>query len=696
MQFISLDPEAMTRVVGLIENYSSSVEEQQNNISSTNRNYNEPFSLRTASVHEKVGEIRAKMKEISERIKTVEELSSNGIAGYNGEAGYYILDGNNDSAINVQGTGEAIVDAKKAKESRDPKEILSGKVILRSNDTLYSAAFSEYLGPKGMADLAERVRNEWESIKNDPVRKQNEDEYNKAYMLYQKSVSALSTALGTASRSISWSDEKKDWYAKELVKLSTDPSCGPGAPRAFNILLTGADRSAANSVDVGGEVIESGGVFDQRFLNSVAQEVEASEKESGSLPNWLSKYSKYESSLAGSRGEWDPVTAVLTAMGRNPNAALDYLAPLSDGNAKDADFGGKNAPVDGSRLEWIENRGYNDEVTKEALSAAFAGASELRKRSEDTTDERAAWLTEKGVMMFGKEGSKFEISGKSSATNKRNAAVILGNSMQEVDAGILEVEPDNQTPFIASRPAWWSKRHEGEVERLLRAAGSDDVGLEVLGESAGKFAAERQQSAFETNDERLLSNATQSGAGLIGHIAGAAKAGRKGLFDEVRSGASGFIDAVADGLLFSPVPQAKAAGTGISILKSRVIGGAKEVINTPGSFEGGKLDDVKDVNLTQLRANGFNLMAKAGKIPEDAYLDANSNRYNYPWLNDDGTIDVKKLTNGTFEDRDKDVKDRVRQYNGIISDSSLGGWYQVDDESKEEFEREYQKASRGG
>lgn len=688
MQFISLDPESMTRVVGLVTDYGNTVEEQQNNVSSTNSNCNEPFSLRSSSVHEKIEELRTKVKEISDRIKTVEELNSNGVNGLNGEPGYYILDGNNDSVVNVEGTGEAIIDAKKAQESRNPEETLGNKVILRSDDSLYSAAFSEYLGPEGMSDLAERVRNNWDSIKDSPERKQDEAEYNKAYMLYQKSASALSRTLGTASRSILWSDEKKDWYAKELAKLATDPKRSAGAPRAFNMLLTGIDRSAANTVDVGGEVIESGGVFDQRFLNTVAQEVEASERESGSYPNWLNKYTSYDSSLAGSRGEWDPVTGILTAMGRNPNAVLDYLAPLSDANAKESDFKDGEVPIDASKLEWLKNRGYVDEVSKEALSAAFAGASELRKRSEDITDERAAWLTENGVVTLGGKDSKFAISESSSKTSQQNVAVMLGNSMQDVDAARRSAAPNNQTPFIASQPASWSKLHEGEVRRLLRAAGSDDTALGVLGTSAGKYAAERQQVNFEETNGKLLDEDTKHGSGLLGYIAGSAKAGREGKLDKLKSGASVFIDAVADGLKFAPSPQSKALGTGISILQSRFINGAKDVVDTPGAFEGGPLNDIKDINFTQLRANGLNLMTKAGKIPEDAYFDANNKHYEYPWLNADGTIDVKKLVQ--FKNGDESVKDRVDQYNGFMDDPGFDDWNKTDEESKNEYQRGYE------
>lgn len=544
-----------------------------------------------------------------------------------------------------------------------------------------------------MAELADRMRNRWDRWNSDPFYPPGvnpNEERDKKYAEYQQGLSALSGNIATASKSDVWNSDKKTAYANGLTKLATDPSGPLNGPRSFNLLLTGSDRSVENSLKMkvgeGGREISIGGVFDKNFLTTVAQGIEEHEKSSKNYPEWLRKYSIASSGygVVGSRGEWDPFTGVLTAMGRNPEAALEYLAPLSKDNATEADFAkGKKAPIDDSRLKWLFERMSSDSDSKEAFTTAFAGASELRKKTADITDERAAWLTEQGVINLG--GDKFNMSSNSSTdVMKRNISVLLANSMQDVDAGMQNASFNkNQNAFTSSRPAYWSENHKDEVRKLLQVSGSDDKALATLGESAGRFASERQQANFgkEGDPMKNLGNDTRTGGKLLGFIAGASQKGRDQSQESKRQAANLFLDAVGNGLSFLPSPTSPALGTGISIMKSYALDAGKNAIGTNSDDPDDAVNNMGEMAMTQIRANGFNILQRAKKIPGDVHLDSNGKMYPYSWVHRrEGTVQIDKLTQAG------DAKKSVQEYNGFMSDPSLSEWKEYDDWSKEYYE----------
>ena len=120
--------------------------------------------------------------------------------------------------------------------------------------------------------------------------------------------------------------------------------------------------------------------------------------ESGFLTNLAEHFENQGATVVGITPTtmWivDPMEGILAAMGYNPDAALAYLSPDGEINADEW------TPGEKSRTRW-KLLNSDDWKSKhggaiEPLSAVIAGASCKREKSDDTTDEQAAWVTGEG------------------------------------------------------------------------------------------------------------------------------------------------------------------------------------------------------------------------------------------------------------------------------------------------------------
>ncbi|MBE6474887.1 MAG: hypothetical protein E7Z95_04850 [Actinomyces succiniciruminis] len=187
----------------------------------------------------------------------------------------------------------------------------------------------------------------------------------------------LSICFGTATNSSAWTPKHRSDYVENLSGLVTDEDKPYCMPLGFNLLLSGANRSATNILT--GAQATAGGVFNDYFLKDLGYALRAHEQTCNGLPTWQSQRMK-ASSLEGAVGDWDPMTGILTAMGRQPDAALDFLAlPVDDRTTE------QTMEVDGTTWEWLQGRAW-DLTSFEALTAAFAGASQHRQLTTGTND----------------------------------------------------------------------------------------------------------------------------------------------------------------------------------------------------------------------------------------------------------------------------------------------------------------------
>ena len=133
----------------------------------------------------------------------------------------------------------------------------------------------------------------------------------------------------------------------------------------------------------------------------------------------------------------DSVDEALTAIGDDPQAALEYLAPEEDGSI---DEDGTWVPGQTTTDQWtmLTSRDWNKHAPGlDALTAVTGAASSFRNRAPSetdpdvptTADARATYACGRAMSYFGGEGfTKKDFTD----TMKRNLAVVAANSSQDV------------------------------------------------------------------------------------------------------------------------------------------------------------------------------------------------------------------------------------------------------------------------
>lgn len=624
--------------------------------------------------------------DLKERHDVIVEINSLGIsdAFNSGTLTYYIPDDQDDTVanmrtFNVDAARQARSEAEESKTltGDDLLSFLTSKVHSGQNNPIYAAVFADTLGAEGMANLAESVQTYWELWQQNPATNGAEDiatKFNETQEKYFGALSALSITLGTASASQIWTPQHKQKYAHSLASLTNDDNTPPYMPYAVNLLLSGANHSATNTTTLGDAAAQAGGVFDSEFLSTVAKDLQEYEQNSSGIPSWKTKMMTNMYPMRR-MGDWDPFTGLLTAMGRNPEAALNYFVPPSEVVHGDNGYTVEDSPT----FRWIMSRHW-DETSMEGLTAAFAGVSTLRVPDEGSKDEQAAWITEQATLALSGVSDESKFNPAWNPLSRQNTAIMLGNSMPDVDAAASNSSASGKaTPFEANYPAVWTRVHTKEVRALLQELGTDDTALASLGEAAARFCAERTKENSST--EHYTSNPAESAVTqtakdcefnnkTIGFLVGAAQKGRE-LNDEDKDAGIGLLfSALSDGLKFVPSPQSAAVGSAISIAQSHALSHLRSALtsDTPNNT----VEDYGKAWRAQNEANAINALAEAGLVPDEAYIDDKGNPYVRDWLNEDGTIDVDIFTLKA-DGLDKDELDKEnRQVLAYCDD--LAGW----------------------
>ena len=138
----------------------------------------------------------------------------------------------------------------------------------------------------------------------------------------------------------------------------------------------------------------------------------------------------------------DSVDEALTAIGDDPQAALEYLAPEEDGNV---DEDGVWVPGQTTVAQWtmLTSRNWHKHTPGlDALTAVMGAASSFRNRAPSetdpdvsaTADARATYACGRAMSYFGGE----EFTKKSfTDTMKRNLAVVAANSSEDVSTAAI-------------------------------------------------------------------------------------------------------------------------------------------------------------------------------------------------------------------------------------------------------------------
>ena len=483
---------------------------------------------------------------------------------------------------------------------------------------------------------------------------------------HQKAKTTLltwNTMFAAATNSSLWTLEHRKSYASELASLITTGSFADNSPlndavwipRGFNLLLTGNNR------DVGAPSLNpvqdsmSPLAINADFLTTLAHSVKLWE---GMISNSLDKYgwrsclhlnqSMTNLNTTITEGDLDPVTGILTAMGRQPKAALDFLA------SPDHATGG--GTIDDSNWKWVLGR-QKDYVALEGLTASLAGASNLRT-SDTFTSRRAAWITEQGVIyLSGVKDSYFW-----NPTSKHNTAIMLANSVCDIwdIANDTKYEDCKPKPvFEQLLPKAWDGAHNNEVISLLQCILTDDTALRTLSNAAGNFTAHHLSTATLEVDrgtstdaitdstllkkayDQLLGNANMD-AKLFGLIYGASAKGRNVETNEENELNQILVDTLFYSLAFAPTPGKPWIAAAASVAQDIAKGYAQDIVESAHK-DAKTRNDSRELAGQRLNWSVLFAMSAAHMLPDNAYVGVSSE---WAYKDEDGHwhINVEKAS----------------------------------------------------
>lgn len=686
MAKIYLDVDKLEIVIEQLRNLAADAEKARTDIDDEFKAEGDPISVDDflTTANKKIENLENRATAIESCKNEIKRLNESGLTGMddNGVITYEVPDSVAVHSVDdLSSMVQATIDANES-QNASPEDLLNlanGSMVDHENDYVYAAVFADTLGPEKMAELAytlEYMRQqetmnlpEYDPADPDTDYGTRWDRTNQSWLSAQ---ATLSTMFGTATTSPAWKPDHREQYAHDFASLVTEENPSPSAVLGFNYLLTGADRSAVNVIEVNGGARQSGGIYDTNFLLTVARDVQAHEQASGGYPSWrqaqgLGGMNAYPGTTSGS---WDPMTGVLTAMGRKPSVALEYLAPATDDYASE-----KTVEVDDSTMEWLRSRDW-DSTSFEAYTAALGGASTLRQPTSETTDERAAWLSEQAVVdLSGRKDGTF--SKLWSGVSRRNAGMVLASSIQEVDEAANEAEREgDSSTFNASLPAGWRNSHDNEVRTLLQETLKDDAALRTVSDAAGRYASLRTEAALSDLDSSTTSygdaynHIAQKGyanGSLLGYVQGAAEKGRGAEAAELDALNATVLDAFGKGLSFVPGPQTPWISTASEIAKSYALDAARGTLSSHVERVQKESISMQDEVEQRMMAETYDALDHHGYLPDGAYVDKDGNPYadgGYSaWMgrDEDGNlrIDAKALLSNP---------DSLRQFNGWIQD----------------------------
>lgn len=266
-----------------------------------------------------------------------------------------------------------------------------------SSDPYFAAGFAAALSPRDLARVVTRLSNVRPVF--DGRNGQTYEEYQASTAWYEAALASMSRTLATATYNTGDLALPDDYARTWVAAITAAPVSGPGAQ---------ADGTAVPSQAAAlGLLLGSGGRFENRFLGEVADGVYTYERaytedDGGALWRGRTTTGQPGRGIVDPAGGWyvDPMVGVMSALGRNPVAAQDFL---TRGATSTIDVDGVDVTV-GERLQyllvdrtWAAHRAPGD-----ALGAALQAAT-TTFRDRDARGEVSAQLAGQAFALIGEQ-----------------------------------------------------------------------------------------------------------------------------------------------------------------------------------------------------------------------------------------------------------------------------------------------------
>lgn len=416
------------------------------------------------------------------RIVNVEAVNKTGVNSTDDSSGgYYLPDGMADTTENVTAYNKHAIDVgealgKKLKNEctssymRNDEVFLLLQEIQKHQDIpTFGAAFMSQFDSPGQFTGCVSSAYSYCQYAPDPS-SQREQTLNILGHTFAAATQHQNGANGTALANL---------YADSLTKTSGFTNTASGEHMmAFNALLDCTDA-----------------VYGTEFLVTTANRLETFD------PSKVYPADPYFMSPYESRGvAQDPMFGVVSAMGRNSEAALTYMT--QDGHME----GDNWMPGDKSEQRWINLSKRSDSRFVEAFSGMMAAASGYRNTPSDPNDPlykpsgkgayreyvkngdaRATWLTGVGLRHFSEDVSKDKFTEKI----KANVGTMLANSPEELSAATLGLNvaelDENGNPKFSKGPTINGKVDNAIINKLLYRVVDNESAVTGINASLGAY-----------------------------------------------------------------------------------------------------------------------------------------------------------------------------------------------------------------
>ncbi|PHP51313.1 DUF6571 family protein [Actinomyces ruminis] len=515
MAYIKIDTDKMQTVIDNLEDRAEAINHERNGINQTSGYYHDPVPSvvdataagpRSGPLAQSTYTLRDLAEELRSRRQEAIDINESGITMTNpdGTLSYYLPDpppGTTDEAaywrsmdtaanVHAYNTGSAETAKAEATELREalangtssqgrtPEEILD-QIDKHRDIPIYGAAFVGEFSAEEYLQLVYTLDGHYQ------VDYEGDDGGER----FTKSLETLAHVLAAASQDQVGGAELASDFTKAVDPAVIQPQLA-NPMTALNALLS-----------------VPGTAYGTEFLTTLADNLE--DIDPTSVP-----FAGAPPFVNGEFYTADPLAGVLTAMGSNSEASLNYLT--SDGT-NDAEIK--------KRWEMLRKRDwdYHGGTGLDGLSAATAAASAYRGADGDPNAPadaagRATWMTAQAIPFFVNDVEEADFT----STMKQNLAVLLGNSPEEL-AGLAR----GTSLEINQRYGLSGLVTDAEFETLLYRVTDDENAASTLAAAMGQYHRNQIDTAMAAADasdaEATLTSEYTFAAKTIGYLDGIAE-----------------------------------------------------------------------------------------------------------------------------------------------------------------------------
>ena len=482
---VKLNADNLKKEIKKIRDLASTAETHRTTIDTECTNEHDPVSptdfLEQSEI--KIGNVRTAANEIESSMNTIISLNENGVGKMEGD-NYTVDIPDSANITNSASLSEWASKEQAATDARDLQEVLNGdrKLPSRSYDQIvasiernkqngiYAEAFIDSVGPQNLTNLPLLVSSGQLSreLCADPENAPN------------NLAALLGDVLSTASRF--WPAGKSAKVAEQIIG-SVDEQNEYGKITVLNAIMGGHDRDGdgVNDLNFDKQFLLDMGVaaekLDYKYIAAAALEAKAR------IGTYLSNQS------------FDPLAGILDAMGNNPDAALEFLAPAQ-----------KNKPgvADTSRLEklskrWQVFKDVDEQLWDQGgftgLSAALAAASTRRSSPDAAVKARADKLADNTIQYVAAN----VYSGLYSESAKTRMGMFIANCSAEATSAWSSVGGNGQ---LISEDNTVFKAHAAQLNAIVYHVIDNPSAAATISAGLANYARGASQRGLEKNGDK--------------------------------------------------------------------------------------------------------------------------------------------------------------------------------------------------